>query len=496
MPRLIVVLLLLTLAACARPAHVRLAQGELQGVRENQVDHWLGVPFAAPPVGEARWRAPGAPPAWQGVRPADRFAASCRQRLTPQGFGPWTHEYVIQGPVSEDCLYANIWAPRGAKKLPVMVWIYGGGFNSGGGSVDVYDGTALARRGIVVVNFNYRVGVYGFLAHPGLTQEAGVSGNYGLMDQIAALQWVRANISAFGGDPDQVTIAGQSAGSASVHALIRSPLAKGLFVRAIAQSGSGMGPPPPPLAQGEAQGLELQRAAGAADVAALRTMSADALDAAAGGTQFRPLTDGRVVAASEQSDVPVLTGLTANETTSPDITPAEWAAGVRDRFGDLGQDALDLYPAADAASARAQWEAMARDRGLAALYLWARDRKGRAPVYAYLWNHAEPGPEAAKYKAFHSSELPYVFGNLAADRPFGDGDRALAIRTGDYWANFVKSGNPNGMGLPAWTPFDLKGRKVMELGDDSHMRPLLDEQRLGLFVRRERAGGLVSLFAD
>ncbi len=488
--RLSLLLWLIPGLACAQ---VHVAQGDLEGVAEGPVTAYLGVPFAAPPVGTLRWKAPQPAKAWAGVRKADRFAADCRQGVTPQGFGPWTHEYVVQGPVSEDCLYANVWTgAKAGDRRPVMVWIYGGGFNSGGGSVEVYDGRALAARGIVVVNFNYRVNVYGFLAHPGLTAEAGTSGNYGLLDQIAALTWVRDNIAAFGGDPAQVTIAGQSAGAASVHDLMHSPLASGLFVRAIAESGSGMGLDPAPLSDGEAQGAAFQQAAGAVNLGALRTLDGAALDKAMGGAQFRPVMDGKVVTDHVVNDVPVLTGLTANETSPggrPEPAADAFAAQLAAMFGPLAGEASALYPYADDAA-----DAVARDRGLAALYLWDRDRSGHAPVHGYLWTHVEPGPNADGYKAFHSSEVPYVFGSFTPDRLFTDDDRKLSDEVESYWVNFVTTGDPNGAGLPEWPALTPDSKTILQIDTDTHSRPLLDDQRLDLFVRRSAQGGKVTLF--
>lgn len=220
-------------------------QGRVAGTKHGEVAAFLGVPFAAPPTGERRWKPPAPASSWNGVRKADALPASCQQGVTPNGFGPWTHEYVVTSAVSEDCLYLNVWTPAktSGEKLPVLVWIHGGGFSGGSASVPIYDGSKLAAKGVVVIAINYRLGLYGFLAHPALTAEspAHASGNYGLLDQVAALQWIKANVAAFGGDPDRVTIAGQSAGAMSVHHLIASPLAKGLFAQAIAQSGSGTG---------------------------------------------------------------------------------------------------------------------------------------------------------------------------------------------------------------------------------------------------------------
>jgi len=249
--------------------------GSVQGVHRDPVDVFLGVPYAEPPVGALRWRAPVAVKAWSGVRNATEFGASCYQGWPARQFGPYTAEFVDTPRHAEDCLFLNIWAPaRSSAKAPVMVWIHGGGFGGGSGALSIYDGSHFAAQGIVVVTINYRVGPFGFLAHPELTREAhgtGV-GNYGLQDMIEALRWVRGNIEAFGGDPARVTIMGQSAGAMAVNDLIVSPLAKGLFARAIAQSGSGMGIPSIPLAEAERNGEKFAKAAGVATLAELRTL--------------------------------------------------------------------------------------------------------------------------------------------------------------------------------------------------------------------------------
>ena len=262
-------------AGSTAPA-TRIPQGTLIGLGQGTVAAFLGVPYAAPPVGRNRWRAPQPAPSWEGSRPAKRFAASCWQVMTPRGVGPWTHEYVPQGRASEDCLYLNIWtsAPQARRRLPVLVWVPGGGFVSGSGSAAVYDGAKLAAQGIVVVTINYRVGLFGFFVTPALATEAAREheppGNYGLQDMIAALQWVHRNIAAFGGDPGAITLGGQSAGAMAVHDLIVSPLATGLFERAIAQSGLPDSTPTVSLAAAERAGEAFARTKGAASLAALR----------------------------------------------------------------------------------------------------------------------------------------------------------------------------------------------------------------------------------
>ena len=507
-------------SAQAQTPVVQVAQGEVRGTVDRGARAWLGLPFAAPPVGGLRWKPPVTAPAWSGVRPADHFAASCQQVAAPQGLGPWSHEYATSDPVSEDCLYLNIWAPapngrKAVKKRPVLVWIYGGGFGSGSGAVPIYNGAALAKKGIVVVNMNYRVGVYGFFAHADLDKEnaQGASGNYGLMDQIAALKWVRANIAAFGGDPENVTIAGQSAGAASVHFLIDSPQAKGLFVRAIAESGSGMGLVVADHATADAAGAKFAAAGGVTTLAQLRGLTPDQLLAAAkaaGGMNFGPSVDGLVFADAataddgNSSDVPVLTGMTANEGSSAyafgtplTMTPDGLRQSIDHRYGAYAPTIAALYPAGDDAAATLARETLARDRGVASMYLWAmhRETKSHTPIYAYLWTHVEPGLDAAKYKAFHSSEVPYVFGTLdTPDRPFTALDHKLSDQVQAYWLNFVRKGDPNGPGLPHWPQLTTSDRLILNIGDDTHVQPILDPARLEALTHYIRGGGAPGLF--
>lgn len=492
----------------------------LAGGGQGAVDVYLGVPFAAPPTGDHRWKPPVAPASWSGTRRADRLPASCRQTVTPEGFGPWTHEYVVGGEVSEDCLYLNVWTPaaRGEERLPVMVWIHGGAFSSGSASVPIYDGSALAAKGIVVIAINYRLGVYGFLAHPELAAESPLqaSGNYGLLDQIAALKWVAANIAAFGGDPAKITIAGQSAGAASVHHLISTPLAEGLFVRAIAQSGSGMGVPVRERAAAEQIGASLMQAAGVTSLVDLRRLPPDRLDAAArevamqnpDALTFAPIIDGFVIPNAQAldaatNDTPILTGMTAREMAGLDpaygtATPAGLTALLVSTFGSSAGEFAELYPATTDAEANAAVAMIAADRGLAAMADWA-DRRQLAsdrPIYAYLWSHPEPGPDAERYGAFHSSEIPYVFATLdkSPERPFTDLDRRLSAQLGDYWVNWVKRGDPNGPGLPAWPIYTRATRQILEIGVESRVRPILPSAKLTQFQRFIEQGGKVSLF--
>lgn len=496
-----IVAMLVAVPAAAQIAETRVDTGALQGKRAGGVSGFLGVPFAADAGGANRWRAPQPAPAWQGVRDATRFGPSCAQNMIPDrgAIGPWTWEYLPQGETSEDCLSLNIWTPaaKAGAGLPVLVWIHGGGFTGGSSSVPLYDGTALASRGLVFVSVNYRLGVYGFLAHPDLTNE-GNAGNYALLDQIAALEWVKRNVAAFGGDSKRVTIMGQSAGAASVHALIASPKAKGLFHQAIAQSGSGMGVTWPGLPFAEATGTNFAKAAGATSLAELRALTLAKIAAASKGLSFPPVSGTPLVPDPDKpvSVVPVLTGLTADEGSAIGaeyrLTDAAGIlAAIERRYGERAPLFVPLYPAGDAATAAASAAAMGRDRGVAALLGWARGRT--APTWGYLWTWPEPGSKP-EYRAFHSSELPYVFGTLAVtpERPFTDRDRTIARTTADYWANFVRTGDPNGDGLPAWPRLDT-GR-IMELGTRFEAIEPLDPKVKAAFDAHFAAGGKVGLF--
>lgn len=498
-------------AAMAQPV-VRVAEGGLSGRDAGGgVSAFLGVPFAASPTGEGRWRPPAPAAHWQGVRAADRFGASCPQNITANGFGPWTAEYVVQAPVAEDCLFLNVWTPATkGQKRPVLVWIHGGAFMSGSGSVPIYDGANLATKDVVVVTVNYRLGVLGFFSHPDLSAEAGASGNYGLMDQIAALKWIKRNIAAFGGDPGQVTIAGQSAGALSVLALMEAPDARGLFKRAIAQSGAGLAMPMPPLPTAEGVGSAFAAAKNARSAAELRALSVEQLLAptatpAAGGVpglQFVPSRDGRVLpkAAGPLADVAFITGLTADEGSGfipfyGKATAAQFQGQVRAQYAGKAGDLLTLYPAADDGQARLAALDLSRDRGVAATLLWLEQHPGRAPRYAYFYDHPEPGPDAAKYGAFHSSEIPYVLRTLGAapTRPFTDQDRVLAETMSSYWVNFARTGDPNAAGLPVWAPYAAGDEVVMGLGDNTGPHRL-GAGKYEFFRAHARAGGQVSVF--
>ncbi len=426
-----VFVMLTGLTVAQHPAPVKVEEGLLQGTFENGVTVYKGVPYAAPPVGDLRWRAPRPPKPWEGVRKADKFSANPIQVMV-NGLGPWTPEYQPQGGVSEDCLYLNIWtaAKSSKEKRPVVMYIPGGAFTGGSGNVPVYNGTNLAKKGLVVVTINYRVGVIGFLALPELTKESkhNSSGNYGLLDQVAALKWIKRNISAFGGDPARVTIMGQSAGAASVNYLTASPLAKGLFIRAIAQSGTNVSiGPGVSLAPAEQNGAKFTKALGASTLAELRAIPAgDLLAATKGEFRFFPIVDGwflpksgdEIFQANEQNDVATITGWVADEgsyNNNYGKVPAEdLKKQAEQQAGSLAVEILKLYPASTDAEAAESQKKFARDMSMVSMYLWAekREKVCKTNIYTYIFTHQEPGATKERYLVFHSSELPYVFDNL------------------------------------------------------------------------------------
>jgi len=500
---------------------VRIPQGSLSGVSQGAAAAFLGIPYAAPPVGRNRWRAPQPAPQWLGGRPAKRFAPSCWQFMTPRGLGPWSAEYMPQGRTSEDCLYLNIWTPSPDlhHRLPVLVWIPGGGFSAGSGSVAVYNGRALAAQGIVVVTINYRVGMFGFFVTPGLAAEAAREheppGNYGLQDMIAALQWVHRNIAAFGGDPDAITVGGQSAGAMAVHDLIVSPLATGLFQRVIAQSGLPDTMPPPPLAVAEQAGERFARSKGAASPAALRALTPQKLTAGAAaalGPRLVPVVDGVLLPAVPETllipgafaDVPVLTGIDGDEASAfsgrlvPSMSPADWKALLRKTFGAQAPRFVALYPAANDVQRARSARRLHHDLGLAALFAWSQiwSAHARSPVYGYLFDHLEPGPQSSRWGRFHSSELPYVFGTLKAapQRRFTAVDFSISAQMMRYWVDFVRTGNPNAAGLAAWPAWVPRDPRIMVVSRSLQPQPVLPPRKLSAMQAFIARGGKPEIF--
>ncbi len=480
---------------------VKVTGGRIAGVpgSDPAVMVFKGIPFAAPPVGNLRWRAPQPVAAWQGVRNADQFGNSCIQTVVRER-KPWTYEFMTHNSISEDCLYLNVWtaAAGPAEQRPVYVFIYGGGNNEGSTAVPVYNGETLARKGIVVVTVNYRLGLFGFFTHPELTQEASykASGNYGILDLVAALKWVHDNIVAFGGSPAKVTVGGQSAGAANTHVLTASPLARGLFRGAIAESGSGItAGPNRKLAEQEQMGLKFAAAKGATNLHALRAMSWQQLQAPLTGSgaesfpsnfRFATVIDGYVLpsairevfAQKKQNDVPTLTGSNQDESGAsphPDVTLEQFRKLAAARYEELAEEFLRLYPATTDQEAAIAQNNAARDSSRVSTHLWAVEREKTAGTreWTYFWDHALPGPDADKYGAFHTSEVPYVLGALAmSDRPFTAADRHIADMMSSFWANFIAKGDPNGEGLARWPAVNEKPGFTMELGDKTVAIPV------------------------
>lgn len=473
--------LMVGLGCAAAGPMVTAPAGAVEGTIDSQsIRAFKGIPYALPPVGERRWKAPVAAQPWTGVRQAQAFGATCMQP-------PWPPESIyasVPPVVSEDCLTLNVWTPKAASRAPVIVYIHGGSLLFGSSWEPLYEGSRFAARGVVFVSINYRLGVFGWLAHPALSAESpdGVSGNYGLLDQIEALKWVRKNIAAFGGDPGNVTIMGESAGAVSVAHLLASPLARGLFHKAIAQSlglyslpelkhvNHGMG-------AGEGAGGALQKALGAADLSALRAMDGKALAAAALKAGFRTsgTIDGKVLPrqlveifdAGEQAPVPVIAGLNSGEIETlqrflPPLPESSqvYEREIRARYGDLAEDFLRLYPASDV---EASLRAATRDVlfGWAAERLVASQTKAGKPSYLYLFDHTYPAAQARGLTAFHAAELPFVFGhtdpgavlNPNWPRPDGPHDNALSDAMMAYWTSFARSGVPSAPGAPAWPAY-------------------------------------------
>jgi para-nitrobenzyl esterase len=490
--------------------------GGITGQTVGAVQVFKGLPYAAPPLGPARWTPPKPLPRWPGVRDGTRFGPACFQPRS----GPGSIYTDDPGPMSEDCLSLNVWAPANAAKAPVLVWIHGGALVAGSSHEAIYDGAKLAARGVVVVSINYRLGVLGFLAHPGLSAESplGVSGNYGLLDQIEALRWVRRNITAFGGDPSNVTIAGQSAGGLSVLYLMAAPDARGLFAKAIAQSAYMISTPE--LKQrrfgetpAEETGLTLAAKLHAPDVAALRAMDAGALTNAAIAARYAPFgtIDGKVLPRQivevfdrgEQAPVPIIAGFNSGEIRSlRGLAPpapalkATYEKTIRERYGDLADAFLLRY-----SSANVEESILATTRD--ALYGWTAERLVRKqtalgqPAYLYLFDHGFPAADQAGLHGFHAAEIPYVFGTLNRTPPYwpkapptADEARLSDAMIG-YWTSFARTGAPSAEAAPAWPAFGSDAA-FMAFRDQPHVYAHLWPEMYALqeaVVCRRRASG-------
>ena len=505
-------LLCLTIMAHAqKPAssltqnQVRVAGGRLAGAGlPGGIRVFKGVPYAAPPVGERRWQAPQPAPAWVGVRLATAFGPRPMQQAL-------FSDMNFRSPAgSEDCLYLNVWtgAQAAGEKRPVLVYFYGGGFVAGDGSEYRYDGESLARRGLVTVTVNYRLGVFGFLAHPELTKESlhHASGNYALLDQAAALAWVRANIAAFGGDPQHITIGGESAGSYSVSAQMASPLAKDLLAGAIAESGSLLAAPAlPPLAEAEGVGSAFAAGLGAGSLAALRALPAARLLEAAGqpgAPRFGAIVDGyflpaqprAIFAAGQQAQVPLLVGWNSQESGYQGVmgetppTLENYRAALLKLYGDRADAALRAYPAATDAEVAAAAIDLASDRFIA-YGTWKladiQAETGGRPVFEYLFARPRPAQRADPAAplapgAVHSAEIEYALGNLGTNRVYKwtSDDYQLSKTMESYFANFIRTGDPNGADLPGWPALNRgTGGRRMLLDVMTHAVPVPDRAR-------------------
>jgi para-nitrobenzyl esterase len=467
--------------------------GEVQGVVSEGISIFKGIPFAAPPVGDLRWKAPAPVRAWTGIKKADAFGLACMQAAGSMG---------NTAAVGEDCLYLNVWTPakKPGEKIPVIVWIYGGGYSGGSTSVPMYDGMGFAKKGVVLVSVAYRVGPFGFLAHQELSSESGKgSGTYGIADMIAGLKWVKENISKFGGDPSTVTIFGHSAGGGAVSILAASPVTKGLFHRVICMSGgsfaplqtsnqAGAGAGIPALKVAESRGEEFMKKLGAADIKAARTLSAEAIqkgtEGGMGGGGFRPAADGYIIPSDLSSlyqagrfnDTPILLGNTSEEGASmgrQNVTAVEFEKQIQSQYGAHANAILSAYPHSTDAEAAKASRGVRQSSSAWNTWTWARlqSQKGKGKAFEYLFDYVHTSPDVG---SGHGSDVPYAFQTLAGGRggaPKPE-DLKLSDMISSYWVNFAKTGDPNGPGLPKWPAFAENDQKVMMFDAAPSARPL------------------------
>lgn len=498
---------------------VKVANGTLEGTTESSgIRSFKGIPFAAPPVGQLRWKEPQPAKNWFGVRKADHFGPRAMQR-------PIFSDMVFRSDgLNEDCLYLNVWTPaKSAKeKLPVLVYFFGGGFVGGDGSENRYDGEAMAKKGVVSVTLTYRLGVFGFMAHPELTRESAhhASGNYGLLDQNAALRWVKQNIAAFGGDPNKITIGGESAGSISVSAQMASPLSKNLIAGAIGESGAMIKPTftPVTLAEAEQKGLAFAAKVNAKTLAELRAIPADKLLEATAQPglfnvagvidgYFLSETPAAIFAAGKQAHVPLLAGWTSTEVSyqalmgATPFTVESYKNKLKELYADRADEALKVYPAATREEAVNSATALGSDRFIAfSTWKWTdlQSKTGTKPVYRYQFSRPRPvaigqpanadgsAPKRAA-GAFHASDIEFALGNLSSNKVYGwtKEDEQVSETMLSYFANFIKTGNPNGGSLPKWTPNTSSGAvNYMDIDVHTQLKPEANRARY-LFLEKE-----------
>jgi para-nitrobenzyl esterase len=527
-----IIILLAVVPASAKPGRiidasrspngsVKIESGLISGATVGEgkdVQVYKGIPFAAPPVGDLRWKPPQPVKAWASVRACNEYGPSCpQQNLLERLYGQKL------GPTSEDCLYLNLWGPakKSNEKYPVMVWIHGGAYTMGSGSSRAYDGEALARQGVILVTINYRLGPFGWFAHPSLSKESGhnSSGNYGLLDQIAALQWVKRNIAAFGGDANRVTLFGESAGAGSVCYLMASPLAKGLFHRAIAESGSAFGAnrhlretwygQEPMEKMGERIAHDLGCDKEKETLAALRLKSAEeilngssmttALFFSNEGNRFSPIVDGWVIPddpgaifeAGRQHNIPLIVGTNADEGTifmlSLQIKSVEeYRELVRKMYGEYADDVLALYPVSSASEIRnALNRNLTESRFISGARYFARAQSKLNPkTFVYHFTRVSPDPRRSMLGAFHASEIPYVFKTLDAGfSTYEEKDRDLSGKMSAYWVRFAATGDPNSAGQLNWPVYDAAGDRHVEFGNEMKVSAGLSKKSADLYER-------------
>ena len=482
---------------------MKIHNGLIQGKQLDKtgVVVFKGIPYAAPPLGELRWKAPQPVANWDGVRECVTPPASAMQPK-PRPMKCWTKEFMAPTePISEDCLYLNVWtsAKKSSNKLPVIVWIHGGAFMNGSGTVPLYDGEGISKKGCVFVTINYRLGIFGFLSHPELSAESDlkVSGNYGILDQIAALKWVKQNIAAFGGNPDNVTIAGQSAGAMGVNALMVSPLAKGLFQRAIAESGGlftneiGFSKS---SQDAEAEGKVALEKAGIKNISEMRKKSASEIMSVSG--RWMVIVDNVVIPPfsetfenRNQNDVPLLTGWNADDGVyfgpSPDV--AMFKNDAEKKYGAKSDEFLKLFPAETDDQAKESQKIVTQLSFGLQNYIWAKQQNsnGKSKVWVYYFSHIPPGK--LNYGAFHSSEFAYALHTLKYwERPFTEWDYQLENIMSTYWVNFARNGNPNGKNLPLWPQFNENKPQVVEFGKKVNAKKMPFQDQLKFMENLEK----------
>jgi para-nitrobenzyl esterase len=493
--------------ACSSPpltTTLEVTGGTIEGVEQDGILTYKGIPFAAPPVGDLRWKAPAPVQPWTGVKKVDAFCNACMQTSGAMG---------NSAPVSEDCLYLNVWTPakKVNEKLPVIYWVHGGGYMGGSTSTPMYDGTGFAKKGVVLVSVAYRLGPFGFLAHPELSRESGHgSGTYGMLDMVEGLKWIKDNVAKFGGDPSNVTIFGHSAGGAAISLLAATPLTKGLFHRAICMSGGSFTPLQtspqagialgmPSLAFAESTGVDFLKELGVAGIKEARSLSAEdiqkKLSVGFGGMRFKPVADGYLISndlyslyeAGKFNDTPVLLGHTSDEMGSfgrtQNITPEQFEEQIKTQYGSQADMFLAAYPHTTEAEATQASKDLRNDSSFSWNTLtWSRlqTKNGKNKVYQYYFDYHPNSPDGG---SGHGSDVPYAFQTLG-DGPAGEpkeADLRLSDMISSYWVNFAKSGNPNGPGLPEWQAFKVDAQKAMVFDTAPGARPVPNLDRFKVF---------------